>query len=353
MPLSPSVGRTGASAVPGGHEGDRSSTASDALNTSYFLTRVVSSTRGRFTWRRLSRYWRAARGTVPQPAARGERRKAPRPFDLGAFAASLSPRARRGEVAPCGACPRGDYHRRRRVATPAVRREPPPSPRGATSPLAAETASPTATIPLGAALHLADVPRRESPREHHRPRRVATPPRSPANAVGAVRRYRRRPRPAAGSVAPQSARGEGCATGVVGDVAVRDPDAAERREGARRGLPSPRCPEARLLPAHGGDHRHVNTLGASCAFNERGPALERGDLGGRERIEVGPQGGEGAGEGAGHGERGYRGCGGATSGASARVGSRRRWASSAQRRTSRSATTSPERRASGASAACG
>jgi len=172
---------------------------------------------------------------------------------------------------------------------------------GAASPLAAGTASPAATIPLRAALHLADVPRRESPREHHRPRRVATPPHSPANAVGAVRRHRRGPRPAAGSVAPQRACGEGCAPGVVGDVAVRDPDAAEGGEGARRGLPSPRRSEARLLPAHGGDHRHVDALGASCAFDERGPALERGDLSGRERIEVGPQGGEGAGEGSGHG----------------------------------------------------
>lgn len=211
----------------------------------------------------------------------------------------------------CGVVARRRSHRRAGdgdggsvAPAPAARREPPPSPRGATSPLAARTASPAATIPLGAALHLADVPRRESPREHHRPRRVAAPPHSPANAVGAVRRHRRGPRPAAGSVAPQGARGEGCAPGVVGDVAVRDPDAAQRCEGARRGLPSPRRSEARLPPTHGGDHRHVNTLGASCAFNERGPALERGDLGGRERIEVGPQGGEGAGEGADHGDVG-------------------------------------------------
>ena len=227
---------------------------------------------------------------------------------------TFRPRGLRRVVEPPCAPGRGDALRR----MPARRLPPPPTrcypcgstgasadaTGGATSPLAAETASPAAPIPLRAALHLADVPRRESPREHHRPRRVATPPRSPANAVGAVRRYRRRPRPAAGSVAPQSARGEGCATGVVGDVAVRDPDAAERREGARRGLPSPRRSEARLPPTHGGDHRHVNTLGASCAFNERGAALERGDLSGRERVEVGPQGGEGAGEGAGHAAEG-------------------------------------------------
>jgi hypothetical protein len=105
---------------------------------------------------------------------------------------------------------------------------------------------------------------------------------------------------AAGAVAAQGAGGEGCAPGVVGDVAMGDADAAERGERARVQVAATRGAEARLLPAHGGEHRDVDALGAGGALDDGGAALEGVHLRGGERVEVRPQRGERAGEGSVH-----------------------------------------------------